>query len=103
MKRRRTYDKAFKLEVVQRSLGDEPVKSLGEELGIHPTVITKWRRQFIDAGELSFPGNGKSSLTEEEKRIQALEKELAEARLETEILKKAITIFSKKDRRNTNS
>lgn len=101
MKMRRTYDKAFKLEVVQRSLGEETVKSLSEELGIHINLITKWRKQFLDAGELSFPGNGRSSLTEEEKRIQALEKELAEARLETEILKKAITIFSKKDRRNT--
>ena len=101
MKMRRTYDKAFKLEVVQRSLGGETVKSLSEELGIHINLITKWRKQFLDAGELSFPGNGRSSLTEEEKRIQALEKELAEARLETEILKKAITIFSKKDRRNT--
>jgi len=41
-------------------------------------------------------------MTPEEREIARLKKELADARLDAEILKKAISIFSKKDRINTN-
>ena len=39
-------------------------------------------------------------MTPEEKEISKLKKELADSKLETEILKKAISIFSKKDGTN---
>ena len=105
MKRtRRTFDKQFKLEVVKRSLGDITLKELSEELGIHLGVISRWRNEFLDAGEdLSFPGNGNEQLSEEQKEIARLNKSLKEKDLELEILKKAIGIFSKKDRISTNS
>ena len=102
-KTRRTYDKSFKLEVVKRSLEEVSVKELGEELGIHPAVISKWRKEFLDSGEqLSFPGSGNELLSEEQEQIKRLSKELREKELELEILKKAIGIFSKKDRISTN-
>lgn len=102
--KRRTYDKEFKLEVVKRSLGDITVKDLAEELGINSVLISKWRKQYIDSGEqLSFPGRGNESLTEEQKENRRLKKALREKELELEILKKAISIFSKKGGINTNS
>lgn len=97
MKRRNKYDKQFKLEVVQRSQGDITVKELAAELDIHPNMISRWRKEFLDLGELSFPGHGNEPLTEEQKKIRHLEKELEQSRLETQILKKAIRIFSKSD------
>jgi transposase len=103
MKERKTYDKTFKLEVVQRSLDGIPVKQLGLELGIHPGNISRWRKEFLGKGEkLSFPGKGVEALTEEQKKIRQLEKELADSKLETLILKKAIRIFSKSDAKSTN-
>jgi len=104
MKNRRVYDKSFKLEVVNRSLGGISVIDLAEELDIHASVISRWRRQYLATGEqLSFPGNGKEILSEEQKEIRQLKKDVTEAKLETEILKKAIRIFSKSDGRFTNS
>ena len=98
MKNRRKYDKSFKLEVVRRSLEEVSVKELAEELGIHAGMISRWRKEFLDVGEqLSFPGHGVEALTEEQKEIRGLRKELADAQLETQILKKAIGIFSKSD------
>lgn len=98
MKRRRTFDKAFKLEVVKRSLGDISLAELSEELGIHPGQISNWRKKYLDQGEeLSFPGNGNEVLTEDQKENKRLRKALKEKELELEILKKAINIFSKKD------
>lgn len=101
MKRRRRFSKSFKLEVVERSMGDITSVELAEELGIHQNTINRWRREFLDHGETSFPGKGVERLTDEEKEIRRLKKELADARLETQILKKAIRIFSKSDGRST--
>jgi len=101
MKRRRNFDKSFKLEVVQRSLGDISATELSEELGIHMNTISRWRREYLSTGEASFPGNGVEALSEEQKEIRQLKKELADSKLETQILKKAIRIFSKSDSRST--
>ena len=104
-KTRRKYDKAFKLEVVKRSLEETTVKELAEELEIHPAVISRWRKQFLDAEDtqLLFPGQGVEALSEDQKRIKDLEAALKDKELELEILKKAIGIFSKKDRTSTGS
>lgn len=103
-KTRRKFDKAFKLEVVKRSLGEISVKDLSIELDINVVTISRWRKEFIDSGEeLSFPGNGIEAKTDEQKEIDRLNAALKEKELELEILKKAISIFSKKDRINTNS
>jgi len=76
MVHRRKFDKQFKLEVVQRSLGGITVKELSEELGIHVGVISRWRKEFLDSGEdLSFPGHGVEAMTEEQKKIRHLEKQ----------------------------
>jgi transposase len=102
-KTRRKFDRTFKLEVVKRSLSEISVKELSEELGISTPTISRWRREFIDSGEdVSFPGKGRETLTDEQREIKRLTKDLKEKELELEILKKAISIFSKKDRISTN-
>ncbi|MBL7819964.1 MAG: transposase, partial [Saprospiraceae bacterium] len=71
MKIRRSYDRQFKLEVVNRSLEGISIHKLGEELSINPDMICRWRREFIKSGEkLSFPGNGKESLSPEEQELK---------------------------------
>lgn len=103
-RKRRKFDRAFKLEVVKRSLEDITVKELSSELDISVVTISRWRKEFIDSGEdLSFPGNGVIAKTEAQKEIDRLKDALKEKNLELEILKKAISIFSKKDRINLNS
>ena len=103
MKSRRKFDKSFKLEVVRRSLDGITIKQLSEELDISYNVIGRWRRQYLKTGQDSFPGEGKEQLTAEQQQIRQLKKDLADANLETEILKKAIRIFSKSDGKSMNS
>ena len=50
-----------------------------------------------------IPGNGKRMQTEAEKEISRLQKELADARMEREILKKTRCVFSSSDRKNMRS
>ena len=105
MVKRRRFDKQFKLEVVQRSLDEDiTLKQLSEELDIRVQTLSRWRREYLDSGEaVSFPGHGVEKLTEEQKENKRLKKALAEKELELEILKKAIGIFSKRDRTFTGS
>ena len=91
---RKHYDKEFKLNAVKLSYSTEKKnKDLEEELGIGHGCIAHWRKEFEISGELSFPGKG--NVKEENKELFALRKELATVIQERDILKKAISIFSR--------
>ena len=71
------------------------VKDLAEELGIHPDRIYSWRKEFATYGKASFSGHGKERLTDEQRELKEVRKQLKRRELELEILKKAIAVFSK--------
>jgi len=97
MNTRRKYDRDFKRNTVL--LCAEPgrtVAEVAENLGISKDLLYRWRREYhLSNGKLAFPGNGNEALTEEQKRIRELEKELRETQMERDILKKAMAIFSR--------
>lgn len=102
-KSRRSYDKEFKLMVVELSKTKEDYTALAKELGIRAELIYRWRREFFEDQDASFPGKGNIKQTEQEAEILRLKKELREAQIERDILKKAVSIFSKNDGKSFNS
>lgn len=100
-KTRKKFERSYKLKAVELSYQRENIKELADDLGIRVELIYRWRSEFASRKELSFPGNGKAALTQEESEIARLKKELDEMRLERDILKKAVAIFSKSDGRLT--
>ena len=100
MNKKRSYDKEFKLIAVELMISGKTSTEVGTELGIAPDLVRRWRREYKKFNEGSFSGKGVPNMTPEEKEIFKLKKELADSKLETEILKKAISIFSKKDGTN---
>ncbi len=93
---RRKYDPDFKRNAVR--LSDEPgrtVIEVADNLGISRHLLYKWRRELRLKEGLAFPGHGREALTDQEKRIRELEKELRDAEMERDILKKAMAIFSR--------
>ncbi|MDD3789479.1 MAG: transposase [Petrimonas sp.] len=97
-KQRTHFDKAFKANAVKLSLERKNVSELAQELGIAPFLLYRWRKEFQQKGKASFPGNGIRSLSEDAKRTGELEKRLEEAETERDILKKVLSIISKRDR-----
>ena len=95
---RKIYDPAFKIKAVELSNNRSNLSEVARELGIKVSLLYKWRKDYQEYGGGSFPGNGNLKLTVEQERIHALEKKLKEVELERDILKKAISIFSKSDR-----
>jgi len=96
-KERRTFSREFKLNAVELSYSRSNIKALAHELDVRPELIYRWRSEFASYKGTSFPGNGNPKLTQEESEISRLKKELAEMRMERDILKKAVSIFSKSD------
>ena len=100
---RRRFDREFKLKIVELSYSRENIKELASEFDLRPELIYRWRSEFVTLEGLSFPGNGNKKMTEEESEIAHLKKELTDTRMERDILKKAVGIFSKSDGRYFNS
>ena len=96
------YSKAFKLMIVDLLESGQSARTISEEYELNDSMIRRWKREHLGNKE-SFTGKGNISLTAEEKEIRRLQKELREMQMERDILKKAVSIFSKSDRRNTDS
>lgn len=100
---RRKYDRAFKLKAVELSYSRSSIRELADELDLRPELIYRWRTEFASRYEASFPGNGNKQMNQEESEVARLQKELADMRMERDILKKAVGIFSKSDGKYFNS
>ncbi|MFD2515955.1 transposase [Pontibacter locisalis] len=94
---KRVYDASFKRMAVDLSYARGSVKEVADELGIDPARLSKWRSKSHS------PAQPAAALTEDQKEIKRLQKELKEAQLERDILKKAISIFSRGDGRYSDS
>ena len=102
-RQRKTYDRQFKLMSVELSKQRTDLVALAKELDISPALLYRWRKELLEKQEKSFPGNGKTILSEAEQEIARLKKELRDAQLERDILKKAVSIFSRSDGKSMGS
>lgn len=101
---RRKYTKEEKLEIVKLSFeDDQKVSDLAERFDVSVNTIYNWRSRYYKDPVNAFPGHGNKQMTDEEREIARLKKELKEAQLERDILKKAVGIFSKSDKKFTSS
>ena len=65
------------------------------DLEIRPDMLRKWIKKFESDGMHAFPGSG--HLKPEDEEVRQLRREVERLRMERDILKKAVAIFS--DRR----
>ena len=94
--KKRVFDEAFKKMAVELSYLKGSVQQAADELGIDAGRIRQWRQRTKKPDQ---PMKPPSELTDEQKQIKRLQKELKETQLERDILKKAVSIFSKGDGR----
>jgi transposase len=89
----RKYDKEFKLNAVSLLRSSRrSLKEMADELGIPAATLAGWDKEEKKSGKESFPGKG--HIKGSDKELLELRKELAIAREERDILKKALGIFS---------
>lgn len=89
----RTYDKEFKLNAIKLCLDSgRSRRQIADELGIPISTLVEWVQSYTKSGVTAFPGKGNIKASDAE--MIRLRKELAIAREERDILKKALGIFS---------
>jgi len=94
---RQTYTREFKIEAARLSYNsDKPVTEIAESLGVSQSSLNRWRSEYRADPDQAFPGNGQ--LKERDTEVARLKKELKQAQLENEILKKAVAIFTRSQR-----
>jgi len=92
--RKRNYDQAFKSTIVDLLENGKTPKELNTEYGVSLASINRWKQEFSS----NDSSEDLSALKQEKQRVKVLERELKEMKLERDILKKAVSIFSKSDR-----
>jgi len=91
--KRRRFTREFKIETVGLITGsDHSVAEVAKDLEIHPNTLYRWVRQYGQNPQEAFPGKGKQ--TSEAEELTRLRRENQRLKMEREILKKAMAIFS---------
>jgi putative transposase len=91
---RKKWPLEFKICAVNISNQCESVVRVAQELGISKHNLQHWKKLYKD-GKLSLQETSDSNRTQKE--ILRLRKEIKDVKLERDILKKALYIFSRRD------
>ena len=96
---RQFYTLEFKEEAVSLVVdGGLTVAEVGRRLSISQQTLRNWIKKHSSTG---LKANGTHSVSELEAEVSRLRKELAETRLEKEILKKAMAYLAREPRGGT--
>jgi transposase len=95
--KKRIYTSEFKEDAVRLVTEQRyKVTEAARNLGIHPSVLHRWKGQLASEGPNAFPGKG--HLTPEKEELQRLRKENQRLKMERDILKKAAAFFANESR-----
>jgi transposase len=93
MMRSRTYDKEFKINALELHKNGKSHADICRDLGIPYNTFWSWLQQSNTEGITSFTGSGNVKPVNQE--AVRLKKELDDVKMERDILKKALAIFSR--------
>ena len=104
--KRRKYDDEFKRDAVELVIrSGRSSTEVGKELGINGNMLARWKAEHLAAMDASCGILPESGLppSEVEAENRRLRQELAYVSEQRDILKKAISIFSREERGRTSS
>ena len=85
---RQKYDEDFKKNAVKLSYASpKTVMAIAEDLGIHANLLYRWRQRYTADGD-------KTKHTSLEEELRGTQRELAEVKMERDMLKKAAAYFA---------
>ena len=97
------YSKELREEAVKLvTEGGLSIPEVGRRLDIPTSTIGNWVKAHKD-GKLSDVGKHRKPLTETEAELARVRRELAEVKMERDLLKKAAAYFAKESQRGTRS
>ena len=94
---KRSYTREFKIKAVELSNLKGSINQVAKELDIPEKNIRSWKKAY-NLGKLDANYSAKQPKSAIELKNIAFKKSMYETKLENDILKKALAIFTKKDR-----
>ena len=86
------YSREFKIEAVQLLKTGKTIAQVSKDLGIADVTLSSWKKLLAAEPEHAFPGKG--NMLPHDAELRRLQREVAKLRMEKDILKKAIAMFS---------
>lgn len=92
------YSRDFKLDALNLLQEGKSISKISKSLGLSVNTLCTWRRRYQLHGDKAFQGPGiRLPKNEQQEELRRLKREVSELKMERDILKKALSIFSKKD------
>ena len=89
-KRRKTHSPQFKAKVALAAIqNDETAAQLASRFGIHPTMVSNWKRQMLEGAADIFDKNNKTR-KQEEARTDELYKQIGQLKVENDFLSRKL-------------
>lgn len=84
---RRHFDREFKLSAVKLSeSSDQPLVQIARSLGVHDSMLRRWRNQVRAKGSVAFDESGRAERSE----VVRLRRENRRLKRDLEVLKKTL-------------
>lgn len=88
------YDNEFKVMIIELLNSGIKTKQVSDDYGLSLSMVGRWKREYkLKSGDFSK----KKEISLESQELKVLKKELKNVTMERDILKKAVSIFSKSD------
>lgn len=88
------YDNEFKVMIIELLNSGIKTKQVSDDYGLSLSMVGRWKREYkLKSGDFSK----KKEISLEAQELKVLKKELKNVTMERDILKKAVSIFSKSD------
>ena len=92
---RRVHPSAFKAKVAVDALKEQKtIAELASQYAIHPTQITKWKKQALEILAQGFSGKREQKQKHDIDLIQELYRQIGRLKVEVDFLKKKMGIFN---------
>jgi len=90
MNKRKNYSGAFKAKVALEALsGEKTLSALSSQYGVHPNMITQWKRHAVEGLEEIFSGKRQKADSSREFEIKDLYSKIGQLTVERDFLSKA--------------
>jgi transposase-like protein len=94
-KRRARYRAQVTFQLaLEAATGLKTINELASEHGVHPTQISEWKRQRLDAGDTLFNRHGARQHREQREQEVELYEQIGRLKMELEWVKKKVARFS---------
>jgi transposase len=93
MGKRKSYSPQFKAKVAIEAIkGEKTISQIASEFNIHPFLVSKWKKQFLENSHKVFSSEGNKE-KELQKTIDELYKQIGQLKVERDFLSKKLGLL----------